>query len=448
MDEVLLEELAAGALVVLLIVAVFCAYLWRSRTRSKKTAEKIEKAKEVGLFEPVSLYPHINEDLCIGVGACVRACPEKDVLGLLNGKGVTINASRCVGHGACFHACPTKAISLVIGTERRGVELPYLSPSFETNVPGIFIAGELGGMGLIRNAVEQGREAVDYIDERLRTAPKTDNPVSYDVAIIGAGPAGISAALQAVKKGLSYIVLEQDNLGGTVFNFPRAKIVMTSPMTLPMVGRVKLRETSKTELLSLWQDAISKHNIVIHEQEKVEDVKNKCGSFDVVTSKNTYSVRYVLLATGRRGSPRKLGVPGEEKEKVYYRLLEAEHIHSQRILVVGGGDSAIESALLLADEGNTVTLSYRGGEFSRLKEKNLQRIMEASGSGKISVMFSTNVGEIQEKFVILENSTDGAKIELANDLVYIFAGGELPSAFLNKIGVEVSTKHGEAILRH
>jgi heterodisulfide reductase subunit A-like polyferredoxin len=212
-----------------LIACVIILYLRRKAKQSKITDEKIEKALENGLHEPVSLYPHVDLNSCIGTGACVKACVEKDILGLKHGKAVIINAARCIGHGACFHACPTHAISLKIGTEKRGVELPHVSKTFETNVPGIFIAGELGGMGLIKNAVEQGRQATENIIRSL----KKEHDVDYDIIIIGAGPAGISASLTAKKNDVRFLLLEQDSLGGTVFTYPRTKVVMTSPMHLP-----------------------------------------------------------------------------------------------------------------------------------------------------------------------------------------------------------------------
>ena len=150
-----------------------------------------------------------------------------------------------MGHGACFHACPTQAISLYIGTEKRGVDLPHVNQYFETNVKGIFIAGEIGGMGLIKNAVEQGKQAVDNLVKGFSSKGKFE----YDLVVVGAGPAGISATLQAKKHGLKTLTLEQDSLGGTVYTFPRQKIVMTSPMDLPLFGKLKLFETSKQEFL-------------------------------------------------------------------------------------------------------------------------------------------------------------------------------------------------------
>ena len=210
-----------------------CLYICESKDANQEsTKEKIKKAKEDGLFEPVSLHPVINDN-CIKTGACIAACPEHDILGIVNGRATTINASQCIGHGACFHACPTQAITLCIGTEKRGVDLPHVNQNFETNVPGIFIAGELGGMGLIKNAVEQGKQAAENIAKSINRNHGAD----YDLVIVGAGPAGISASLTAKKLQLKSIVLEQDTLGGTVFTFPRSKIVMTSPMDLPLYGK-------------------------------------------------------------------------------------------------------------------------------------------------------------------------------------------------------------------
>ena len=442
--EILLENIIIYAIVFSIIGAIIYFYLRRSHAKSKKVKQKRTQAEELGFHEPVSLHPVINPDLCIGSGACVTACPEHDILGVANGKGITINASRCVGHGACFHACPVQAITLCIGTEKRGVELPHISQEFETTIPGLFIAGELGGMGLIKNAVEQGKQAVEYLSSKLCGATKAE----FDLLIVGAGPAGISASLEATKRKLKFLTLEQSSLGGTVFTFPRAKVVMTSPMDLPLHGKIKLTETSKTELLELWNEVLKKNNIKINELEKVETIEKQDNLFIIKTNKDHYTAKSVLLAIGRRGSPRKLDVPGEEKEKVAYRLLEPEYIQNKNVLVVGGGDSAIETALLLANENNKVTLSYRSDSFSRLKPKNLENINNAISKKKISVLFNTNVVEILDKAVILKANESEEIISLENDLVYIFAGGILPTKFLESIGIKITKKFGEAILQH
>src|SRR5664280_2262314 len=441
--EQTIESILIYSIAIILCIAVVLIYLRKKSRESRAVAAKVKQAKEDGLHEPVSLHPYVDVNKCIQTGACISACPEKDILGIVNGKATLVNASQCIGHGACFEACPTGAISLRIGTEKRGVDLPHVNPHFETNVPGIFIAGELGGMGLIRNAVEQGRKATENIAKSI----KRNLPVSYDLIIIGAGPAGISACLTAKKHGLNFLLLEQETLGGTVFTFPRKKIVMTSPMDLPLYGKVKLFETSKAELLELWQTALNKNNISIQENSKVESITSENGIFKVATLKGElFTGESVLLAIGRRGTPRKLNIPGEMKEKVAYRLLEPELISGKDVIVVGGGDSAIESALLLADE-NKVIISYRNEVFNRLKPANNEALNRAVADKRLEVMSSTNLISIEDDSVTMIFGISGETKKIKNDLVYVFAGGELPTQFLEKAGIRITKKFGETVLK-
>jgi thioredoxin reductase/Pyruvate/2-oxoacid:ferredoxin oxidoreductase delta subunit len=441
--EILIENILIYSSVFILCLVAVVFYLRREKRNSRIVEEKIKIAKADGLYEPVSLHPVVDENSCIKTGACIAACPEKDILGIKNGKATIINASRCIGHGACFHACPTEAITLCIGTEKRGVDLPHVNKNFETNVHGIYIAGELGGMGLIKNSVEQGKQAVDNIAKSIEKGLNA----TYDLIIIGAGPAGISASLEAKKLNLKSLILEQDTLGGTVFTFPRSKIVMTSPMDLPLFGKVKLFETSKSELLDLWESVISKNDIQIKENAKVEEITTQDNVFKIkIITGEEYVTKKVLLAIGRRGTPRKLNIPGENSEKVAYRLLEPELVTNKNILVVGGGDSAIESALLLA-EHNKVILSYRSDAFSRIKQANNIKIKEAIENGSIDVRFNTNPVSIEKEDVVI-STNNGETLSVKNDLVYIFAGGELPTQFLQKAGIKITRKFGEAILKH
>ncbi len=441
----LFEQVIIYGVILLFCFIVVWLYMRKQVKSSLKVEAKIEKAKQEGTWEPVSLHPHIDLGTCIKSGACIEACPEKDILGINNGQAVLINASQCIGHGACFHACPVEAISLVIGTEKRGVDLPHVNQDFETNVPGIYIAGELGGMGLIKNSIEQGEAAVESV---VRSGFKRD-PSIYDLIIIGAGPAGISGTLTAKKHGLNFLTLDQDSLGGTVFNFPRYKLVMTAPVNLPLYGKIHLFDTSKTQLLELWNAAISKNNITqIRENTKVESILPEVDCFSVNTLRGeTFKTKNVLLAIGRRGSPRKLGVPGEELENVAYRLLEPENIVNRKVVVVGGGDSAIEAALSLIDH-NKVILSYRGEAFSRLKPKNREKIDAAISGGAIEVKLQSNLVKIEADKVLMTLEKDAAPVAVENDLVYIFAGGELPTEFLKKAGVEISKRHGYTVKKH
>lgn len=443
--EVILEQiLIYGTVFILCIITVYF-YLRKQRTNSLEVQRKVVLAKEEGLFEPVSLHPYIDLNTCIGSAACVADCPEKDILGIVDGKATVINTSNCVGHGACFHSCPVEAISLRIGTESRGVDLPHVNESFETNTKGIYIAGELGGMGLIKNSVEQGQQAIESIVKSKKSSKEN----IFDVVIIGAGPSGISASLAAKKEGLSCITLEQESLGGTVYTFPRAKIVMTSPMNLPLYGKAKLYDTSKDELLQLWNKVIAEHDLKIVENSKVEEINPLHDkTFKIVTNKgNEYISNNVLLAIGRRGTPRKLNIPGENSQKVAYRLLEPERISGKKIMVVGGGDSAVEAAMLLKDN-NEVILSYRKDKFARIKPKNKDKITEAIADLSIKAIFDSNLVSLNDQSVMIKVNGEEEPRKLENDLVYIFAGGELPTQFLQKAGVEITKRFGHVMKKH
>jgi len=314
----------------------------------------------------------------------------------------------------------------------------------------IYAAVCLGGMGLIKNAVVQGREAVEYIAARERRSDKKttvqterrENNAIDDILIIGAGPAGISASLAARRYNLRCTTIDQSDIGGSVLQYPRHKIVMTSPVELPIYGKMKLRETSKEALLDLWTDVIRKTGLKFNTYEKMTELVRENGYFKVVTTKGEYRARHVVLAIGRRGTPRKLDVPGENLSKVTYRLLEPEQHRDQPLLVVGGGDSAVEAALALAEQpGNRVTLSYRQAVFSRIKPANQQRLDAARAGKRLDILLQSEVSEIREKEVVLRINEQVRT--LPNDYVYIFAGGELPNEFLRKIGVRIEKKFGK-----
>jgi len=423
------------------LALIWAWYVGRRRRRERVSADVRQRVVASGLAEPASLHPVIDAVRCIGCGSCVKACPEHHVLGLIEGKAHLINPSECIGHGACRAACPADAITLVFGTERRGVDIPLLSPSFESSVPGLYVAGELGGMGLIRNALAQGRQAADAI---RRSRPSASGRL--DLVIVGAGPAGFSAALTAKSNGMQFVAIEQESLGGSVFQYPRAKLVMTSPAEIPLVGRVRFTQTSKEELLAFWKDVEHKTGVgpAMRYGERVEAIeRDGAGGFVVRTSKSEYLARSVLLAIGRRGTPRKLDVPGEELPKVVYRLIDPEQYAGRKVLVVGGGDSALEAAASIAETGRAeVALSYRGDSFSRAKPRNRERIEQAERSGLLRVLLRSSVRRIEPEAVVMEQ--DGREQRLENDAVIVSAGGILPAEFLRKVGVEVETKYGTA----
>jgi thioredoxin reductase/Pyruvate/2-oxoacid:ferredoxin oxidoreductase delta subunit len=418
---------------IVLVVTVF--YVRRQKRVHQSTVAELQESIASGLNEPPSLHPVVDPTRCMGSGACAKACPE-NALGVVNGKAVLINAAHCIGHGACMAACPVEAIKLVFGTEKRGIDIPAISPGFETNVPGIFIAGELGGMGLIRKAAEQGRQAVESIRK------KTDGQADFDVVIVGCGPAGISAGLSSIHHKLRYKIIEQeDSLGGAVYHYPRQKIAMTAPVELAIIGKVKFGEVSKETLLEFWLDVVKKTGLQIAFRERMEEIERADGSFVVRTNRASYTARNVLLTMGRRGTPRKLDVPGEESAKVAYRLIDPEQYKGQAVLVVGGGDSALEAAIAISEQKDTdVILSYRSEAFSRVKQKNRILLDQQEKAGRIRVMLKSKVETIHEKHVLI--SFNGESQKYPNDAVIVCAGGLLPTPLLQKIGIQFATKFG------
>ena len=367
----------------------------------------------------------------------MKVCPEKDVIGVIHGKAQLVNPTACIGHGECLRACPVDAITLVLGNEKRGVDIPMVMGDFQTNVPGLYVVGELGGMGLIINAITQALQCMDGICGEL---PEKAEGV-HQVVIVGAGPAGMAASLAAMDAGLDFVCVDQESLGGTVLQYPRHKIVMTRPVQLPIYGKLHVTEVKKEALLEKWQDIVAKTGLQVREKTKVEGVvRGDDGVFTITTSNGELKAQRVVLAMGRRGSPRKLGVPGEDGAKVTYRLLEPERYAGKKVLVVGGGDSAVEAVIALGESGATTHLSYRKASFSRIKPKNQKRLDKAVSKGQITLMLETNVAEIHADRVTFKEDVD----DLPNDYVLVFAGGVLPTKFLNDAGVQVETFKGQA----
>src|SRR5246500_1513349 len=420
-----------GGLICFFFLFIYLKSLKKREDRARDAAEKGKLFSE----GPKAQHPHIDNNYCIGCATCTSVCPEGDVLAMIGGKAVIVNGHKCIGHGLCADACPVGAITMVMAAPGMNADMPQLTPEYETTIPGMFIIGELGGLALIKNAVNQGRDCIDSIATRLKAQPIQPMAGVHDILIVGAGPAGISASLRAIENKLNYLTIERDEIGGTVAKYPRQKLVMTSPVEFPMYGKFKKMQLSKENLLAFWDMILNRADFNVCTGEKVDDIqKGPDRIFTVITTTNQYRARTVVLALGRAGEPRKLGVKGEDLPKVMYRLIEADHYINKKILVIGGGDSAVEAAMGLASQaGNEVTLSYRSERFSRIKERNATRIQEFMKSGKVRVLFNSNPVEFKPESVILDVA--GTQQELPNDFVWIFAGGTPPTAFLKKVGV-------------
>lgn len=412
-------------------IIIFIPYFLKFRNKQRADIERKREAESIGIGRPRSQYPLIDNAACIGCGSCVEACPEGDVLGIVFGKATIINGDRCVGHGYCELACPVGALKVGLGDIKSRDDIPITDEYNETSVKGLFIAGELGGISLIRNAINQGKAVIERISA-IEAA--SDSAIDYDVVIVGGGPAGLSAALTAVQHKLSYIILDQQDPGGTILQYPRRKLVMTQPVEIPLYGRLDKPEYSKEDLLQTWNEAIRQYEVKILANTKVESVTRVNSHFEIKSSQGTFKARYVVLAMGRRGIPRKLGVPGEDLPKVMYQLIDAQSYNGNHILVVGGGDSAIEAAVGLArQEANTVSISYRKAKFFRIKRKNEERVTELIGKGKITPIFNSNVIEIKGKSVLLE--INNRISEIPNDYVFVYAGGIPPFQMLKEAGI-------------
>ena len=430
------------------LVPLLLALAWLERRAARRREEEargeLADARARGSDRPLAQHPQIDPLQCVGCGLCEKACPEDGVLAVLDGIARVVHGARCVGHGRCEIACPVGAIRVGLGDVAARDDLPLLSAAHESSVPGLFLVGELSGIALIRHAIAQATTAVAEIARRRgeRGAAACRDEGVVDVAIVGAGPAGLAAALACIERRLGHVLIEQDELGGTLLHYPRQKLVMTQPVELPLMGKLRKSEYVKEELVDLFHEAARRFPLQLRTRTKVEGIARAGEAFVVKTGDaagaTEIRARHVVLALGRRGTPRKLGAPGEERTKVAYRLIDAALHRDQDLLVVGGGDSAVEAALALAGQpGNRVTLSYRKEAFFRLKKRNEERIAAAQSTGRVRVLFGSDIVAIDETTVTLTTREGGPSrpIVLANAYVFVFAGGTPPFELLRGAGV-------------
>lgn len=437
-----METVIIWSTVILLGAAVFYIYYRQFRRTLAQSEQRKVEARALGIDRPKAQYPMINAALCIGCGSCAAACPEGDVIGVVWGTATIINGERCVGHGYCELACPVGALKVGLGDVRSRPDIPILNENNETTVPGIFIAGELGGISLIRNAIAQGQKVVLEIARRIGTS-RHDRLL--DVLIVGAGPAGLSAALTAIEHRLNYLVIDEKEVGGTILHYPRRKLVLTQPIDIPLYGRLDKDEYTKEYLMGMWQAIVQKYGVQVHSGERLQSIAHQPdAAFEVATNHDRYRARNVVLALGRRGTPRKLEVPGEELPKVMYQLVDAQSYHGLDLLVVGGGDSAIEAAVGLAQQsGNRVSISYRKNGFFRVKKKNEDRVNALIREGRIKPIFESQVTEVAATAVSLK--TPAGMVQIVNDYIFVFIGGVPPFEMLQQIGIRFGGEQQAAI---
>ena len=427
------------------IVFTVLGFLHRhiQRQTDRQLIQAINDSGGQGSNQALTQHPQVDINQCIGCGSCVQACPEYGVLALVEGKARLVNASLCVGHGCCETACPVGALVVGLGDIAARPDIPVLSDEGETSVPGVFIIGELGGIGLIRHAITQGTGAVEAICRRLRadSAPAGGEAAPLDLLIVGCGPSGIAASLRAHELGMRFTVIDQDDIGGTVRKYPRNKMTLTQPVNLPVYGRMKRTQYQKEELIELWESVFASTGIKVRAEVKLTGLDHRQdGTFLATTSTGEMVCRHCILALGRRGTPRRLGVPGEESEKVLYQLIDAADYVGLPLLVVGGGDSAIEAALALATQpGNRVVLSYRRNAFFRIKQRNREHIEAARQEGRVEVLLNTQVERIEPGGTVLAlNSDEGERVgeqRVPSEYVFVFAGGEPPFPLLKGMGI-------------
>lgn len=420
-------------------VTVVRGFARRERDRPDGGAERLGHPERQGeaSFAPRALYPVVDVTRCTGSGSCLKACPEGEVLTFRDGVPVLAHPEKCVGHGVCADECPTDAIRLVLGTRERVVKLPELRGCYETSRSGIHVVGELAGAPLLEQAVRQGLAVGAHLAARLRTSP-----AGAEVVIAGAGPAGLAVAFALAEAGVAYRILERSEVLSTIRAYPAGKIVTTRALALPGAGLIARGRISRERLLTRCLRAIEDGDIRVEEGVEVHAIDGRDGAYTVRTSTGAIRAHKVVLAIGRAGSPRRLGVPGEDLAKVIIGLGNPAEHAGRRVLVVGGGDAAVEGAIALARSGAAeVILCHRGETFSRCRDENRRALGSAIADGRVRVILGGRITRIDPANV--ELATPEGTRSLANDVVVLALGRALPVRFLEASGIALKAYSGD-----
>jgi thioredoxin reductase (NADPH) len=385
---------------------------------------------------PRVLVHDINDDRCTGCDACVAVCPT-NVLDLVNNKSRVLRFADCIQCEACMFACPTEALVMFPeGAQPPPLKVPEIDENFQTAVRGQYLIGEVAGKPLVKSAANLGRAVIEHmLMTGLHPGGHGHGQGSVDVAIVGSGPSGLSAALTCINRGLSYVILEKEQLiASTISRYPKGKLVMAEPYDTLNLSLLPVFDSSKEQLIPIWKELIDRIGLRVNLGESVETVTPGPGGFEIKTTVAQYRAQRVVLGIGTRGKPRTLQVPGENLPKVNNLLEDPDEWRGRSVLVVGGGDSAVEAALALADAGAKVIISYRGKGFNRAQPKNKQAIEQYAAQGRIKAKLGSQVMGFDQESVTLALA-DGAHKKYPNDAAFVLIGADPPVAWLEKLGV-------------